>query len=320
MSTAPKPRLLLHVGYHKTATTWMQKHLFQPVHGFQQLATHQEISDRVERPADLVFDPDPMRALIAERMESVAPGNVPVVSSEILSGHPYQGGRDSATLARRLAEIAPDARILFTIRAQDRILPSVYMQYLLRGGTLSPERFFAGIKEPNYFGFDPVHFEYDRLIAFYQNLFGAEDIYVSTQESLRRDMDSAISNLAQFAGADLYNGLTLEARKVQSASYPEYGVPIFRRINYMQAFTRGQFPSVDQARIPGPLYRGVGYMLRRDPVRRIMTGYKPVTDHIATRFAGRFDESNARLARLSRYPLDLDGYTAMIRPLSLSEA
>lgn len=302
------PPLLLHVGYHKTATTWMQMRLFRPEHGFRQLADHQEISDRVERPLELTFDPAPMRDLIADRLTGVAPGEVPVLSSEILSGHPFQASREGAVMARRLAQIAPDARILISIRAQHRILPSVYMQYLLRGGTMPPARFFDGTTAPGYFGFDAAHFEYHRLVALYQSLFGPENVFVWPQEALKHDMEAAATDLAAFAGATRFDGLTEAAHGVQSASYPEYGVGMMRRINHVQSSTLNPEPIIRLGQTPKGLYRGAGFALRHWPLSRLLAGRTPVSDIVAARFAGRFAQSNAELARIVAHPLDLTGY------------
>lgn len=308
MTSLPRPPVLLHVGYHKTATTWLQMRLFRPEHGFRQIVTHQEASDLIERPVDLAFDPAPMRALIAGRMADVEAGEVPVISSEILSGHPFQAGRDGAALARRLARIVPGARILIGIRAQHRILPSVYMQYLLRGGTMPPETFFEGTGVPGYFGFDPVHFEYHRLTALYQELFGAENVFVLTQESLARDMDGAAAALTAFAGAGRFEGLRKWARKVQSASYPEYGAGLLRRINHVQAGTLNPVPIVRLGETPGGLYKVAGYLLRRPPLSSVLKGRRPVAGEVARRFAGHYGASNAELARIAVHPLDLTGY------------
>lgn len=302
------PPILLHVGYHKTATTWLQKRLFQPEHGFRQIASHQEISDLIERPVDLAFDPDPVRALVARRLEEVPDGHVPVLSSEILSGHPFQAGRDGAVLARRLKAILPEARVLIGIRAQHRILPSVYMQYLLRGGTMPPERFFAGTDVPGYFGFDPVHFEYHRLTGLYQSLFGAENVHILTQEALKTDMDGAAATLAAFAGAGAFDGLRPAARGVQSASYPEYATGVLRRVNHLQASTLNPVPVIRLGQTPGGLYKVAGYLMKRPPLAKALRGRRPVTDHVAKRFAGHYADSNAELARIVTHPLDLTGY------------
>jgi len=138
--------LLFHVGHHKTATTWLQNTVFQPEHGFTQVLDHPEIFKTVVNPHGLHFKAGLPRALIAERVAAAPDSSVSVVSLESLSGSPFSGGRESDDFARRIAEISPDAKILITIREQCRIIASVYMQYLSRGGTEPAEQFFRAAK------------------------------------------------------------------------------------------------------------------------------------------------------------------------------
>lgn len=303
--TAP---LLLHIGYHKTATTWMQKHLFMPVHGYRQMATHDEVFKHIVQPHGLRFDPGPFRDLLAQRMETLAPGEVPVISSEILSGHPFQGGHESDVYAQRLHQIAPNARILISIRNQMRIIPSVYGQYLQRGGTLPWEKFFDGTNRPGYFGFTPEHFEYDVLTAHYQSLFGAENVYVLTQESLTKNMQEAATALARFAGASGFDRLADSARRVHAAGYPEYASAALRRANHLQTSTLNPWPIVSLGTTPGGLFRLVGGLSRKPPFTWMFKGKRPVSAHVAQRFRGRYSAHNARLAALCAHPIDLSRY------------
>lgn len=300
--------LLVHVGYHKTATTWMQRRLFTSAHGYRQIADHADVFRHIVQPHGLHFSADGMRALMAARMAAVGPAEVSVISSEILSGHPFQGGHESDVYAARLAGIAPRARILISIRAQQKILPSVYMQYLLRGGTLPYDRFFDGTDELGYFGFTPRHFEYDLLVARYQQLFGAQNVHVLTQESLQRDMDAAAQALAGFAGATGFVGLSAAARNVDAASYPEYAAPVLRRINHVQASTLNPAPLIRLGTTPQGLYKIAGYLFKHPPLSSLLQQRKPVSAYAKRRFAGYFGPSNARLAALVPHPLDLSGY------------
>lgn len=300
--------VLFHVGYHKTATTWMQKRLFTERNGFLQIAGHGEVFRLIVRPHGLHFDPAPMRDLLAERCAGLESGLAPVVSSEILSGHPFYAGQDSDVHAARIKAIAPDARILISIRNQMRILPSIYMQYLLRGGTMSPEAFFAGTDEPGYFGFDPLHFEYDRLVAHYQGLFGAENVLVVTQEALKADMDAVARQIARFAGNERLERLAEADRSVQSPSYPEYAVPMLRRINHIQCSTLNPAPIVSLGRTPYGLYKVAGYLLRLRATERALAHRRPVSEPVRTRFAGRYAPSNRRLEALVAHGIDLSGY------------
>ena len=50
------------------------------------------------------------------------------------------------------------------------------------------------------------------------------------------------------------------------------------------------------------------HALRRPPLAPLLKGRRPVSDHVARRFAGRYDASNARLRALCGPALDLTGY------------
>ncbi len=300
--------VLFHVGYHKTATTWMQKRLFTERNGFQQVADHGDVFNRIVRPHGLHFDPGPMRDFLAERCREMPEGLAPVVSSEILSGHPFYAGQDSDVHAERIKAIAPNARILISIRNQMRILPSIYMQYLLRGGTMPPRTFFAGVEEPGYFGFDPLHFEYDRLVSRYQELFGAKNVLVVTQEALKADMNAVSRQIAGFAGNVQFERLSEEDRSVQSPSYPEYAVPVLRRINHVQYGVLNPVPIISLGRTPYGLYKIAGYLLRLQVTKRALSRYRPLSEHVRKTFAGRYAESNRRLDAYTAHNLDLSAY------------
>lgn len=301
--------ITFHVGYHKTATSWMQNRLFTAGNGYLPLADHQEIFDHIVHPHGLHFDPAPFKALVAERMRDMPEGAAPIVSSEIMSGHPFQGGHESEVYAERIAQIAPDARILISIRAQMKIIPSVYMQYLRRGGVMSHKQFYAGADTFGYFGFTPRHFEYDLLVAHYQKLFGADRVHVLTQESIKADMDAAAQTLADFTENKQFAGLSDDDRMIYAASYPEYAAPVLRRTNHVQSSTLNPCPIVSLGQTPKGLHRAAGYILSRPPFSNMLKSRKPVSDYVREKYAGYFDESNARLAQTVTHPLDISSYT-----------
>ena len=300
--------LLFHVGYHKTGTTWLQRRLFTERYGYRQLADHDEIFRTLVQPHGLWFDPQDMRRLVDRRMVDVAEDIVPVVSSEIMVGNPFHGGWGSDIFARRIREIAPEARILFTIRSQLKILPSLYMQYLSRGGTMSCEHFFSGIEVPGYYAFDAKHFHYHRLVALYQELFGAENVLVVTQEQLQDDVDGFVRGIAGFSGNE--HSQVLQARDMgkQSPSYPEYAAPVLRRVNHIQRNIFNPQPVLPIGTGTRGPYKVMGYVLKTAPFRSVLGDRKRVTDYVKTRFAGSFADSNRRLAEIVRHPLDLSRY------------
>lgn len=308
--------LLLHVGYHKTATTWLQNIVFTPEHGFCQVMDHDAIFDHVIAPHGLEFDPSPIQALIAAGgAEARAETAVDVVSLEALSGLPYTGGRESDDYARRLAAITADrgapVTVLMTIREQTAILSSVYMQYLYRAGTESPRRFFDEDTQRGFFRFSAENFCYHRLVGLYQELFGPENVLVLPQELIATDQGAAVRLMAEVAG----NAPLLEAgwtaRTERGKSYPQYAVPLLRRANYFRREALNPSPMIDLGQLGQWGYRGTGWLARRAPLPKSLTGSKPVTDYIRKRFDGRFAESNRALAAQLHHKVALPGYQGL---------
>ena len=299
-------RPLLHVGYHKTGTTWLQYRFFVPEYGYGQILDHDDVSALVVDAHELERDADRLAALATERGAALKAGTVPVISSEILCGNPFHGGTGGAANARLLAEAFPDARILITIREQRRILTSVYMQYLSRGGTLPPERFFAEENAPGYPRFRAGHFRYDWMAGLYQDLFGAENVLVLTQEEMAGDLAGFLAKISAFAEAPRQDGFPASAPRA-APSHPEAAAPLLRRINHFRAGPASPEPALDLGGVSDALYRWAGGAARHPALARALAGRRPVTDRVTARFSGRFADSNQTLARLVP-GLDLTGY------------
>ena len=298
-------KLLLHVGYHKTGTTWLQKRFFIPEFGYLGIFDHEEISRLVVDAHASELDAGGLAATARERIGVLDPDTVPVISSETLCGNPFHGGIGGAANARVLAEAFPDARVLITIREQIRMLTSVYMQYLLQGGTRQPAAFFSERGEPGYPRFRSEHFRYDWLVGHYRELFGAENVLVLTQEQMARDLAGFLERLAAFAEASRRDGFPASTTR-SGVSQPEMAAPLLRRVNHFRAGPVSPEPVFDLGGLSDAIYRGVGWTARRPALSRVLKG-RPVSRHVAARFAGRFADSNRALAAM--YPgLDLTGY------------
>lgn len=293
--------MLIHIGYHKTGTSWLQRAILQPKYGFAQLADHAEIDRWIVRPHGLQFEAHAVRAILQERRLRIQPGLVPVLSSEILSGHPFYGGTGSDVLAQRIAAIAPGAKILITIRSQTTVLPSLYMQYLQRGGTLRPKAFFQGTKAPGYRGFEPGHFEYHHLVRLYQNLF--DSVCILTQESFATDPKAALLHLARFARCAELPEIQARDLEPQSKSAPQALVPFLRRLNHLRKSTLNPEPMLSLTHEHGLLTRALLATGRRMPAQS-----RPISAFVRDRFAKRYAPSNQTLDRLTRHKLDLSSY------------
>lgn len=296
MTDLPHPQpLLIHVGYHKTATTWMQRRLFVPALGYRQIMDHDEIFAHFVRPHAFAYDPAAAAAAVRQALAAAPPELVPVMSSEILCGNPFFGARESVEVARRLQAAAPGARILITIREQVGAIASTYMQYLQRGGALTAPAFFAETPVVGYPVFSHDHFRYDRFLALYADLFGAENVLVCNQEQLARDQIGFVQRIATFVGQTGEVDPTAINSERTGVSYPEYGAGALRFINHFRTGPAGPTALPDLGGAGEFLYRGVGKLLRSKPLVGAFGNGKPVTDYVRQRYAGVFVDSNRRL-------------------------
>lgn len=201
------PSPLIHIGYHKTASSWLQRRVFPNAPSLHYAAGPHEPGSPLRNlffeTNSFDYDPDKARKFLEPRIKD--PGDrVPVISHERFSGGPYSGGHDSKLTAHRLHEIFPDARILLVIREQSDMLLSMYKQYIQAGGGASFSQFITprtGAGSIASFRLD--YLEYHRLIGCYQRLFGADDVLVLPYEILRRDPADFLSRIGAFLDADL---------------------------------------------------------------------------------------------------------------------
>src|SRR5688500_1563261 len=104
--------VLIHVGYPKAGSSWLQAHVFaEGVVGLVPVTRGAlAISRRLIYPHPLGFDVEHCRSLFAESIEEInGRGEVPVVTGERLSGAPHAGGYDSKEIANRLRCVFPDS-------------------------------------------------------------------------------------------------------------------------------------------------------------------------------------------------------------------
>lgn len=207
------PRPLIHVGYHKTGSSWLQAHLFgADGSSFELPWTVDQIARQLVDPHPFEFDPDAVRSAIESGLrQSIEAGRTPVMSCEELSGNPQSGGYANQLVADRLHRIVPEARILIVIREQRSMIRSCYRQYVRMGGVASLARYLhptsVGPRVPR-FRFD--NFAYHHLIGHYQSLFGADQVQVLPFEALRADQTSFVRSITSFAGVPVPEGLPTE--------------------------------------------------------------------------------------------------------------
>lgn len=126
---------LIHIGYPKSGSTWLQRNVFRnPKLGFFEQSRH-KVTELLIAPNTFDFEAATCRQqFLPDIQQAQERGLHSVLSQEMLTGRAHTGGYNGATNAERLAQVFPNAKILIVIREQKRMILSSYKQYVKGGG------------------------------------------------------------------------------------------------------------------------------------------------------------------------------------------
>lgn len=216
--------LLIHIGYHKTGTTWLQKTLFSAQsEAFIPLAPNGKpkyfgnyfVSDQ---DGHLLSPFQSNTQVIQQELETVLSeldlqGKIPVISNERLSGNPHSGSFDSKLIADRIKECFPNAKIFCVIREQKDMILSTYFQYLKIGGTDSLTTYLTRRYDGKRPGFSPENLRYENLISYYHQLFSPENVLVLPYEMLSKKPTDFVQGICNFVSVEIDKNLINSAAK-----------------------------------------------------------------------------------------------------------
>ncbi len=304
MRSARSGEHVVHVGYHKTASTWLQVSVFPKLAGMR-------YADRlVRRPiADLATAPDwsssanDLRAVLGQ-LERL-PGGPLLFSDEGLRGSLGNPDATGVRNAERLHLVLPRARILIVVRRQDEMLRSIHGQYVNEGGTRRLRDFVEaeGVEGSH---FSLRHLEYDQLVARYVELFGRDRVWVAPYELLRARPERFLEGLCEFLGTEPAPGVS-HAWQNRSLSRPALWVlRTWNRLFRVSRFNPDPLvtPLRGGRRVRNLMQRRLDPVIRRvvwDPGRKR-------DEALLAGLAARFAESNQRLQRFCSHSLGEWGY------------
>lgn len=306
--------MLIHIGYHKTGTTLLQRRLFRSAKaGYLFAGGVEELQPVFVEVNAFDFRPDKARILFAPKFEQAKRrGMVPVLSFERLSGAPHQGGYDSQQVADRLADTFPEARVLIVIREQRSMILSLYKTYVRMGGSASLEDYLNPLEgselRTTLFRYD--YLEYDKLIGYYQQLFGEENILALPYELLRRNPARFLKRVEKFSGAHSMSGVELPEVNVSPAPLP---LMVKRHVNKWLVQGPLNASPVLPLRVKNrDLLKPFNRISRSLPRKLQLAGEGRWQRLIATSISGKYESSNAVTSALAKTDLQKFGYALPI--------
>jgi hypothetical protein len=310
------PDPLIHVGYHKTGSTWLQTRIFSDAQlGFVKTPTPVVIDEAFVSVNPFAFDPEIARSRFATLLEEArARDCVPVITHERLSGDIETGGIDSRDIADRLAAAFPNGRVLIVIREQRDMLLSIHKTELTFGTYRIGRRWRERtVIERRSAAPTLDHFAYHHLISYYQRVFDPDRVLVLPFESLKADPLGFVSDVSKFCGVAVPTHVPLDRA---NESLPALLLELNRWFNKaMRALGLGD------TWFEGPLEERLAKRVQLKILGRLAPLFpnavsRPIEqrwrDEIERTVGDRFVESNRATSRITGLDLGALGY--MLEP------
>ncbi len=173
-------KVILHIGYPKTATKWFLGNFYPYVKNAGIIYNENLFYDMT--PGKEYFEVRPDERYVERELK--------IIATHALSGFgegKLKIGTFRPFFLRHLKIQFPEATIIIFIRNQYEFLSSLYSSYLKRGGTEKIDTFYKlnSNNDGDFFSFD--YLNYAKAIKEYQDCFGAENVHVFLYEEFLED-------------------------------------------------------------------------------------------------------------------------------------
>ncbi|MCV0371474.1 sulfotransferase [Filomicrobium sp.] len=209
-------KYLVHIGYPKAASTWLQTHLFSGTIPSMRplLASGKKNRSYVKSGGGMFYDHDDFGCFlnvfnfnavdVRKKIKSLTDpaAQVTVLSNEGWCGHPFAGGVTGKAFSDRIYAVLPEATILIIVRNQLDMIVSAYLHFLTQeGGNLTLDEFIRPVKWFHRPSFTLSHLNYMNVIRYYDELFGRDRVVVVPFELITKSTESFVEPI--FAALDL---------------------------------------------------------------------------------------------------------------------
>lgn len=280
--------IFVHIGYHKTATTWIQENVFNRHPEITYLGKAQEYP--VPKVIDIfhsLYEDSDVRFSVEENKKrwnailsklNIKNRKIFGLSDEGLSGGIDWFGGQSLFVADRIKAIFSDynVKIIIGIREQCSMLESFYSEYVRRGGTNSLRRLIYSPFSTGRFLLDKLY--YYRQIEYYFNKFGRENVFIYLFEEIKGDYAEVVTNLLRFLHLSEIKVTQIPSKKLHTRlSLP--GLILLRLFNmcFFGPFNDNAYfiPISPSVRMVGSFILKFKFIKKIFPKLRLIENYSP---------------------------------------------
>lgn len=255
--------VFLHIGLHKTGTTFLQEKVFPLFKDITYLTRpytqHNFAFNKLQYADDSLY----CKEDILHELEKINSNRL-LISDESFSGKPLNFSYiNRSIIAKRLKEIFPDAKIMIFIRGQQELLFSHYSQYVSESGYKSIDQLLW---------YPSKDYSYDMFIKK-ENTYKPETLYYNTNEFhlhldcfLYFELISLYKKLFKNVEVYLYEDFKQKPERVLQSmeAFFEQKVNLYAQIDFQQKVNQGLKPENIQ-------------MKRNQNRMRVLADYKLIT-------------------------------------------
>jgi len=214
-------KTIIHVGLHKTATTFLQLNVWPQISGYTYLSRpytqHNHSFNQLQYADDSLYD----KNLVIRELNRIAANRL-LISDESFSGKPlYFSYLNRSIIAKRLKDLFPKAEIILFLRDQKDIILSHYSGYTLMpyGIKQIKDLFYRPgpdytyddyLDKPHRYQMSSLYYNtndyfihldcflYTNLVSLYIDLF--DKCHVFLYEDFEKDFGESIARLEEIVG------------------------------------------------------------------------------------------------------------------------
>lgn len=233
-------RTIIHVGFPKTATTFLQEVFFSKLKDVtylgRQFIQQNTAFNMIQYADQSMYSIDIVKEEI-ERINNFSSDHKTILlSDEVLVGFPYYNFINRTLIAERLSEVLPHAEIILFLRSQDDLILSLYNQLVKMGRFSEPlnqnfihkpgkgydlDQWFSGQRGYDRSSrfvdhrslFNVNHFKYSSLIDLYTKLFSK--VHVFLFEDFVNDSENTLTSICSILKTDAAPSDILEAHNMK---------------------------------------------------------------------------------------------------------
>ncbi|HLR62775.1 MAG TPA: hypothetical protein VK097_10080 [Lentibacillus sp.] len=241
-----KKTIYLHIGFHKTATTFLQWKVFPQLKEVDLIRKTHAKSLFKEIRLRKLKDIDILR--LRNTFEDIRSEKVPaLISYEGFTGSPFsqKNSKSAYSILKDLRRIFPkdlyDVRLIIGIRKQVDIMTSLYIEFLHQGGAKSEAEYFEELRKNNKLR----HYLYNDYLDAVEQLFG-DNYFVFIYENFKKEQENYLLRLLNYIGVETipeYSNVRL------NRSFGMLQAKLARRLNKLFKSQKNPNGKIPQAQI-----------------------------------------------------------------------